>query len=1675
MALEIPGTLGENDHPRKGDGIPHADVQSALAAIRGVFESGRYLKAWDAGKALGPLQTWPGLEGLLLAGRLANQLGDGRLGDRLHLRARRLHPESGEAWLSAMRIASSRFGAWAMRPVVERGGPPGTDPAEALALRARLASALRDFDEAERRIGEAAALAPENAWIVLQGGIIRAEADEHAAALEAADQALALRPWYRPAVDFRARELVNLGREDEAIAFLEEAVGRTEAASTCVDLLELQLERGAYAAAEATLARIVERTPLRNRAYEDWLEARRSDVAYFLGDVARAAEHARRSRYPFYGALADRLVTATSTRRCVLPVPFVRQHEKTCAPATLSAICAFHGVEADHLGIAEAICYDGTPDHAERRWAEGRGFTVREFRVTWDAAVALVERGLPFTLTMVDPGNAHLVAVAGFDEARGVLLLRDPSARSLTEITAGWLAERASTGPRGMALAPPGRPGALDGIELPEAGLYDLYHRTQAGLVDHDRPAAQAAAEELARAAPGHRLALQAERSLARYDGSRERELAALEALLAQYPDDVNLRLARQGMLADLGRTRERVAWLRAETARAPHPLLSQALADALMHDARDLAESVTLNRCLVRRMPWDGAAHHVLGDALWRTGARDEALRAYRAGACLDGTNDHFAETYFRSARALGRTDEALRLLRARFERYGGKSHLPAVTLAGALDALEASAEQLDVLERAIARRPDDGTLLLFTARALAIAGQRARAAELLERARASAHAAEVFRTVALLEEMEGNLHAAAGARVRAAEAEPLDAGAAEEAARLLAETQDRAAAVAFLRGRVERFPHHQGLGRALIGWLEGEPPEVREAELRRYLAASPSDAWALRELALHLSANGRNPEAFEALDRAAAIDPSSASLHNVRATLLRRAGRIEEARAELRASLRVEVDQDWAIEELVELAPDGAGRAAELGFVEAEMARQVTFGDAMLAYQARGAGVLPAESLLATLREAHAARPDLWHAWVALARQLVGMERLDEARGILEEARSRFPLLPRISLELADVHRAMGDAAAARRMLEQTLELNPAWRTPVLRLAELLEGAGEWQAAHDVLARALRHEPSSGLLHGWLAEALIGLGREDEAIPELERALRLDPGYGWALATLRQLCAAPARRAIPLELAEGLVRERPRDPRAWLVAARVRPALDDRMAAVERALAIDPARADAVRVRMDLLAEAGRIDEAIAAVDAAPCRGPPPRELRLQTARLAHQAGRKDEARVALEALLSSEPDFLEAWEQAAEWHDAAGRHAECLEAARQVVRLSPHRGASHGWLGFALLAVGERAGGKEALRKAVRLEPTHVWSLRRLFELEVEDRDFAAAEALLPHFEHHLDAGELQRRRLDLAIARRDRAGARSALGPLVAGGDRASLEAGIDALGAAGWLDDAGAALAGALEGESLPEAAGFGWYRWAEKALTRRGRRRRLEAAMWRAERPGPALSAAARAWLEKMAEAGERRLVRRFVRCFGARLEADVQLWGTAGYALATLGDHAGTVRCLGRWRAREGLEPWMLLNLSLAHCSLGDLAAAAEVSEAALRLADDATRVRHVAVVSAHDAIRGVPAGEARPPPAPTEELGGLFAWLAAVGRAVRTAEGPGDPHAAWREVVPELRRAAALCPLLGEPPGLRRLWWRVLARLARALGRRGPAVAGWFLRGALRALVAR
>ncbi|WP_435021774.1 tetratricopeptide repeat protein [Tundrisphaera sp. TA3] len=1656
---------------------PIAVRPADLAGVRGLYEAGDYLGAYHAATAIGPLDRWTGTAARVLAGRLAGNLGSIRLATTIHRLALRDDPTDPEANYYVARMIAGRRGFLAAWEFLRRVGPLPDAPAEIrsdwLATHAMVLGGLRDFDAAEGYLADAERTAPGRAWIAVERADLLEEQDRYDDALSAAREALAIQPWYRPAVQCVAHVLSLLGREGEARELLIEALDHVRAGSLAGQLAVLHFEAGLYAESLQSLDRYAELSPLIDRPTRRWLAARRSDAAYWLGDHARAAEYARATEAPFFLKVAERLEDpAIPDRRVQLPVGFVRQHHQTCAPATLSALARFWGREADQLAVADAICYDGTPDHRERSWAEANGWVAREFTVTWESAIALLDRGIPFTLTTVEVGSAHLQAVIGYDARRESFLIRDPTMPHAGEALAvPFLEKYRSVGPRGMAFVPLDRPGLLDGIDLPDAEVYDRLHRVQVALHDHDRKGADDAFRSLREATPEHRLAHHARRLLAIYDNNPAEILAGVESLRALFPEDENLRLAHLGCLRALGRRDERLVLLRdlCDNSKTD-PLVWRQYAQELLADAREHPAAGRLARRVLRFRPRDAGAMMVLARVAWEAGRRDEGLERYRFASCLDDKDEGMAQSYFSAARFLGRVDEPLRLLAGRVRRSGVRSSEPARTLHDVLDQLNRSAEAEAVLKEALRLRPDDGALLLHAARADASAGAFDRADSRLDAARGHCRRGDWLRVAAEVAQMRGDLVGALALWDEFLAGEPTDVDANRAAARLRAETEGADAALSHLEAACERSPFNYALRKLLIHYLRDERSAAdAEPVVRRLLADHPHDAWARRELAIILANRGEHAEAQAELHAAVLFEPGGSINESVRGYILERAGRVGEAREAYREAIRRDVDNGQALARLIETVGSHAERVADLTFIAAELTTQVTFGDGLLAFAGQARGTLDPAELMALLRAAHEKRPDLWHAWSALIRQHIVQGDASGARALAREATERFPLLAQVWRELAAACAAEGDRTGEREALGVALRISPGWGMAARLLAQSLEADGDYAGSRTVLEQAAAHSPLDAGNHAYLADALWHLDEREAAVERMERSLRLEPGYEWGWRTLRDWLEQLGRAERLPALAREISDRRSGDASAWMALARTLDgpeALAERLDALDRAAAIDLQGTDAIDFKVRLLADAGRYDEAEAA-----CRSPrwgdrPPVSIRGRALWVMASRGDMAGAAERMQALLDENPDYAWGWFQLAEWRREVAPPEKYLEAAEAAARLWPDAAVAHAYHAEASERTADRAGAKDAYRRALALDADYQFAALSQFDLLLEDGDLDEAAAVLEPIGIDDEGGHfVLARAVQLHAARRDRDRALSALERLATapGVDTSwPFEVADDAIHHAGWDAPAREIYARALERpDASPTLGAF----WGERMTDRRDRRalRRLPTIVAAGSEAG--LQALA-AHLRCLGQGRRRSRLRAALRRHREAIRRDTFCWGTGGYALLQASDFRATIRHLADWRDRAGLQPWMLLNLIIALRTVGRDAEANEASRRSLALASDVCTPMHLTWLALDELLAGqVEAGSARLDgidPGPLDEEHKHLIGLAGAIREVEAADPDQRRRAAYRasRAVLALNQGPSI-PANGHPAVVR-AYRRVVRRIRGHLGPWSGAIFG-------------
>jgi predicted Zn-dependent protease len=1392
--------------------------QRRLERVRELYDSGLYLQAYATGREWGNLTAWPGSGGQLMAGRLATNLGGARLGEWLLRRAYRSAPDDAEARYFYGYALFRRFGPYrAWRWTRTHNDLPAETNSDIrsswAALQGEVAAYLRDFTTAEQFIAEARRIAPESAWVTVCAACVLEMQDRYEAALDEINSALAVRPFYRPAVQSKAHLLTLLERDEEAVELLKEATERLESGAIAGQLFTVLIELKRYQEANHALQRFLAFSPLLEKKELKRLAGPQSDVAYHLGDLDAAITHAENSPKPFYKAVAERLRDPAHRGEPVilLPVGFVRQHHLTCAPATLSAISRYWSMPAEHLQVADEICYDGTSHYNERKWATDHGWIAREFSVTEDATRGLISRGIPFTFTTVEPASAHLQAIIGYDGRRGTVLVRDPFWRNAGEAIASKFFEKyRAYGPRGMVLVPQDRAEKLEGLELPDASLWDCLHRLDHALQTHQREVAEAAALELEQAAPGHRLALEARRRLAIYDGNPVRQLAIVEQLVALFPDNPALQFERMRLQQHHTRRADRLEICEKLCAKPDcHPIFWQQLAEELQCDARRREDARQLLLKGIRRWPMEAFNYRLLANLYWDERRYDEALELYRFAACLSDKDEQLASAYFSAARWCKQTEQVLQLLEDRFARFGRKSYHPARTLVQAYFDLNREGDALATIEAAVKLRPNDGQLLLYAASTYLLASHSyaSRAAELIEQAKGNSPQGAWLRTSARHLRLMADLPGALARWREVAAIQPHAVDALREIADLLAQLEGRPVAIAYLKQQIEQSPRFYPLYELLIEWLREESWEERKAVIYQALELNPDDAWLQRELAFLLGENRRFEEAWSHAELASKLEPHNPSCFYLRGMLFRAQGKIDEARAAMRATIEASIDADFAIAALIELCETQQERREALHFIKDQLVKQFTLGDGLLAYRTYASETLEPEEVLALLNEALAARPDLWSAWSACVRQLLAMNRQDEAEPLVEQATQKFPLTPRMWVDRSLVARARGNAQEEIESLENALRINPGWEVAGYMLADALERQGAPREARRVLEQLVARNPFDPSSTCRLAEMEWNDGERNAAVDRLEKVAVANPSYAPAWEMLAQYShqLGCAERAVAA--ARQLTDQRPGEARSWLWLAQALDPneLDERIAAWDRALSLNPQCISAYEDKARALVATERWDEALAACNPPAFQGRRPSELRLRHGIIEAERGNLPEAIRIVEALVAEQPHLYSAWTYLADWYSVQNEPPQLLRAAEMLVRLNPQYEVSLGYLGNARELNGDLAGAQEAFARAFELNPRYGGAGIRLFDRQLEAGEYDAAAETLKKVRAlaAVDDSYILARQIKLAAKQQDETTALRVLPDLCMSDESNSwpLKEAITAMMEAGWSSSA----------------------------------------------------------------------------------------------------------------------------------------------------------------------------------------------------------------------------------------------------------------------------------
>lgn len=1531
-------------------GLSDVDEVDLLSTIRALADHGLSFLAFPV---LERLLALPQPEAHTLAARVMRHVGGHRHSDATIWRLLRKYPDHPQVALDGLRTMIGRKGlyrGWLFYTSTTLQNPSRVIEAEWLALGGWLFSQLRDDQAAEEAYNRALELEPENPWVWVEYGHGLEAQDRYDEAVKAMEQALEINPYYRAAIQGLAHLYTLVGRDDEGLQLMKRMAPQLQSCDMWMQLAGIMHERQQFEREEFCLNKGKELAPLADKLFLKWVESRRVDSLIAQGRLDEAHPLCVALGDPASLALAERLqAEGAKAKHVFLPVGFVRQHHMTCAPATLSALSLFWGKQAEHLDVAEKICYDGTSLTSERAWAEEQGFIATEFTVRWEVACALLNAGIPFTLATVGTNSGHLQAVVGYDTLQQALLIRDPFMRIHKEFNiTGLLEGHRSSGPRGMILLPQEQAYRLDGIELPDAAHWTVYYQLMRALDVHERAAAGELARKQIEQYPEHRLTLCCEKSLAYYDGDYTRVLSVNERQLALFSDDTGLMLERAHMLGQVSTQQECLSWLEKIVADNPwNPALLTRLAQQLLEDARQHeAAQKHLRRALYVHAQ-ESSAWAALADATWGGGQKSQAVHLYRIAACLNRTSEHLALKYMRACSGIGRVTDGLTFLKARVQKLVARSSDPLISYFEQLDLFDQADKAFAELERGLQQRPNDTSLFLFAAEKYLNYGDLEKAKTLLEQAKGPAREAERLRVLCQVARQESRFDDAWDAIRQACELEPLNIPLQRLAARTLAQREGRKATVAYLRACIAQHNRCIGLLDLLLEWLDEALLTEIETVLRQILEVNPRYARIQRDLALNLGRQKRMPEAWDVIRLATELAPQTAASYSVQGYLHELEGQVEQAQECFRQTIRLSIDNDYACNALIRGCTTYQERLAAVNFVHEQIVEQTTDGDVFLQFLDLADNTLTPEQLLDSVREMQRHRPELWQSWTALAQQLMNMEQYDEALTVLEEAQQNFPLLPRLFYEKARVQSRQKAYATARDTLRRALQLSPAWLMPIrLFVHTIIEEKAPLIEALELLDSPLSrsHEHPEWL---YLRGKVLGLlERTEEALQQLQAAIEVAPGYESAWSLFAEYAQKSGDSSRSFKLALELCEKQPGEVEAWIKQAAYADDLETSLTALDRALVLEPRNQQAFCLRLDRLINASRYDDALAKLAINPWGKHAPTSVRRYRPRLVWRQGDQERALDEIRALLQEEPNHYGIWQELADWLDQLDRNQEYANATNEMLRINASSFMSHGYVAHAALKLNERDVAIKHFTQAYAADPEYGFAGHNLVDLLLPGENWPQVEPIIQQLRQYSPGPYVALAEIRYAIRAKDKDRVVAPLEEaLCVRGDYDSVaKQAIELVRKQGWRSVIKDVAKRCAENGTLGQVAANYWLKETFSAKSRDF-----------VEKIAPLLEADRHldftcAALQFIADEGVFTVASTLSERYQERWRADPRIWGMVGYVLVTGDHHEKIVAWMHDWK-REDAPAWALDNLVLALQSQANFDQARWVADRALAL----------------------------------------------------------------------------------------------------------------------------
>jgi tetratricopeptide (TPR) repeat protein len=493
------------------------------------------------------------------------------------------------------------------------------------------------------------------------------------------------------------------------------------------------------------------------------------------------------------------------------------------------------------------------------------------------------------------------------------------------------------------------------------------------------------------------------------------------------------------------------------------------------------------------------------------------------------------------------------------------------------------------------------------------------------------------------------------------------------------------------------------------------------RGADAEKYLRVAADvahDSAARLTLAAYYARNKKPAEAMRLLDAVAAEDPGSAAMARaLKAQLQYNAGDLEAAHKTL--------------DELLEREPaNSVALVAKGRFLVREGKIDEALATATTATKYDPASV-----------DAH---------WLLGRIQM--MRRDPAAVETLKRAATLNPSFWPAKLDLAQAQYRMGLYADAVTTTQEVLQVQPRNADAILLRSRALLAKGDAALVESDLEALARAFPASPEVHAQLGTAYLARRKYDDARAASERALAQDDRQQEALTTLVTLDLAQKQPQRAIARIEALTRKYPEDAPVWELAGRAYATIgDDKQSeiALRKAMDLDPSRMQVYFLLSQLYARQNRLAAALKELDRLEQLNPKAVGPSTLAGMLLDAQGRAEEAKERYRRALERNPRAAVAANNLA-WHyadedenlDEALRLAQvanaqlpgeagvidtlgwvyykrqlptlAIPAFRASIEKDPRNPYYHYRLGLAFYRTGARDQAREALAKAVALDP-------------------------------------------------------------------------------------------------------------------------------------------------------------------------------------------------------------------------------------------------------------------------------------------------------------------------------------------------------------------------